>query len=38
MSFQEIKMTRFPLLTIRSVANHSVPDKAILRNVHIEGD
>lgn len=38
MSFQEIKMTRFPLLTIRSVANYSVPDKAILRNFHIEGD
>lgn len=38
MSFQEIKMTRFPLLTFRSVANYSVPDKVILRNFHIEGD
>lgn len=34
MSFQEIKITRFPTLTIRSVANYSVPDKAILRNFH----
>lgn len=38
MNFQEIKMTRFPLLTLRSVANYSVPDKTIFRNFHIEGD
>lgn len=38
MNFQDIKPTLFSLLTLRSVANYSVPDKAILRNFHIEGD
>lgn len=35
MNFQEIKITQ-PLLTLRSVANYSVPDEAILRNFLIE--
>lgn len=37
MNFQEIKITLLPLLTLRSVANYSVPDEAILRNFHTEG-
>lgn len=37
MNFQEIKTTLLPLLTLRSVANYSVPDKAILRNFYAEG-
>lgn len=37
MNFHEIKTTLLPLLTLRSVANNSVPDKAILRNLHTEG-
>lgn len=36
MNFQEIKITLLPLLTLRSVANYSVPDEAILRSFLIE--